>query len=134
MDGGISIAAGLAGLVTILAQVTKLTYNYTIDVRSASQVQKSYLQEVRALKDVLDRLNGALRNAIDGGIITERPDSISDEVVENCRAELESQRSRLDKAVKKFIWPFQEREMRKNIDSLSRFRSIFADCIVALVS
>lgn len=134
MDGGVAIASGVTALVTILVQISKLSYSFAVDVRSASQVQKTYFQEVRALKDVLERLDRALQSAVDGGIIPERPASISDEVVEDCRTQLESQQSKLDKGIKKLVWPFQEREIRKKIDSLSRFRSIFADCITALVS
>ena len=129
MDGGIGVASGVTALVTILAQITRLSYNYAVDVRSASRMQKSYTQELKALQDVLERLVQALDSVDDG-----RPASMSDDLLEECRTQLDTQKSRLEKGVKKLIWPFQEREIRKIIDTLTRFRSIFADCTVALVS
>ena len=128
MDGGIGVASGITALITIVAQITRLSYNYAVDVRSAARVQKTYFQEVKALKDVLDRLLQALDDSAQP-----RPESLSDSPVDECREQLESQKLRLEKGVKKLVWPFQERDIRQTIDNITRFRSILADCTIALV-
>lgn len=50
-----SIVSGVAGLLSLAMEITKLSYGFISDIRSAHATQKRYLREVSALTDVLLR-------------------------------------------------------------------------------
>jgi hypothetical protein len=52
MAEAIGLAASIAGLLTLVGQVTALSYALS-DIRNASKSQKLYLQEISALTEVL---------------------------------------------------------------------------------
>ena len=74
MDGGIGVDSGITALVTIIAQISQLSYNYAVDMRSASRVQQSYFQKVKALKDVLEHLVRALDTGFGTAASSGRPE------------------------------------------------------------
>lgn len=102
MDAGIGIASGIAGLITIATQITKFIYSYTQDVRRATKNHKAYLSEISALTDILLRFEDALQDAKQHlRADVSRP---SDEMIQHCHEQLESQCKRLEKHVNKFTW------------------------------
>jgi hypothetical protein len=133
MAEAIGVAASLAGLVTLAVQITKLSYSYVSDVRNAPRTQKQYLQEVSAFTDVLLRAEQASQDAEDLGLVARRPASLSDSAISDCRKLLNSLQVELEKHSRRIFWPLSEKEVRKNIDALQRFRSIFADFVSANV-
>lgn len=128
----LGLASAVAQLVGVTVELTKLSYSYLYDVRNASKSRKSYLREVSALTDVLLRLETSLQDST----ALEYPhnvrsDSLSRSVISDCHEQLTLHRSKLEKNVNKLLWPFQEKELKKAIESLHRFREIFSDYIAA---
>jgi hypothetical protein len=134
MAEAIGIASGIAQLVAIAVQITQLSYSYASDVINAPRAQKTYLQEVSVLTDVLFRLEQALQDSEASGSVDARPGSLSEQAISECHQQLALQRSRLEKHIHRLVWPFQDRELKKAIDDLHRFRDIFAGYIVANIS
>jgi hypothetical protein len=122
----VGLAAAVAQLAGLTVELTKLSYSYLTDVRNASKARKTYLQEVSALTDVLLRLEMSLQDSSNGS-----DNSISSTAISECHEVLSLQRSALEKNFNKLLWPFQEKELRKAIESVHRFRGLFADYIVA---
>jgi hypothetical protein len=129
----VGLAASIASLLQIAAQITHLSYAYLSDVKNAPKTQKRYLQEVSALVDVLFRVEQAVTEAESTGLVPSRPPSLPDAVLLDCQTQLSALRLDLEKRVRRLLWPFQEKELKKHIESLSRFRSTFADFLSANV-
>lgn len=127
----IGLVSGVAQIVTISLQISQLCHRYISDVIKAPRTQKAYLQEVLALTEVLFRLEDAIQNSETIGFILKLPPEFSELVLSECKQELASQRIKLEEHKHRLIWPFRERDSRKAIDDLHRFRSIFADCLAA---
>jgi hypothetical protein len=136
----IGLASAIASLVTLAAQITQLSYDYISDIKNASKAQKMYLQEVSALTDVLLRIEEAVGSWKAQDLLN-RPALFSNGVIEECqnhlsvlKASLEGrveENKRLKKLKSTLIWPFEEKELKQNIEILHRFRGIFADAISA---
>lgn len=127
----IGLAASIAGLVQIAGQITKLSYSYITDIKNASRTQKQYLNEVSAFTDVLFRVEDGMQEVEASGLVAPRPPSLTAGVIDDCRIQLSSIHSELEKRLRKFIWPFQDKELKKHIDTLHRFRAIFSDLVSA---
>jgi hypothetical protein len=136
----IGLASAIASLVTLAAQITQLSYDYISDIKNASKAQKMYLQEVSALTDVLLRIEEAVGSWKAQDLLN-RPALFSNGVIEECqnhlsvlKASLEGrveENKRLKKLKSTLIWPFEEKELKQNIEMLHRLRGIFADAISA---
>ena len=133
MADPLSIASGVAGLVTLAAQVTKLTYNYVSDMRNASRKQKEYLSEISALTSVLLQTEQACCDLDGTGLVGTRPASLTHDILEQCRTQLMTLQTNLEKQgnFKTLLWPLKERDMAKGIESLQRFRAVFSDFVTA---
>ena len=124
----IGLASAIAGLVTLIGQVTKLSYVFLSDIRGASKSQKLYLQEVSALTEVLLRIEQSLE-VQELGVV--RP-SISTKALQDCQELLGSLKTRLEKATESnsrieklkssVKWPFDENEVKKLVGMLHRYR------------
>jgi hypothetical protein len=99
------------------------------DIRGASKSQKLYLQEISALTEVLLRIEQALEVQDLGAF---RPSSILAEDLKHCQELLGSIKATLEKATehtgrfKRFRlsvkWPFDEKEVKKLVEMLHRYR------------
>lgn len=127
----IGLAASVAGLLEIASKITQLSYTYMRDVRNAPKAQKQYLQEVSAFTDTLFRTEQAIQEAEATKLVPARPATLSNDVLKDCHMTLFSLKMDLEKQLNRFMWPFQERELKKHIDSLRRFRDIFAHFLSA---
>ncbi|GMG15260.1 unnamed protein product [Aspergillus oryzae] len=56
----IGLVASIGSLVQIAGQITKLSYSYVSDIKSAPKTQKHYLQEVSALTEVIEQADEGL--------------------------------------------------------------------------
>jgi hypothetical protein len=128
MAEAIGLAAAIAGLLTLIGQVTKLSYTFLSDIRGASKSQKLYLQEVSALTEVLLRIEQSLE-VQEMGVV--RP-SISTKALQDCQELLGSLKRSLEKAMESssrieklkssITWPFDENEVKKLVERLHRYR------------
>lgn len=124
----VGLIASIAGLVQIAGQITKLSYSYVSDIKSAPKTQKLYLQEVSALTDVLFRVEKVIQEAESTDLeLPSWPSSLNEEALQDCRRHLLALHLDLDKRLRRLVWPFQEKEVKKYIDLLHRYRSLFAD-------
>ncbi|WQF76737.1 Putative NACHT nucleoside triphosphatase, P-loop containing nucleoside triphosphate hydrolase [Colletotrichum destructivum] len=131
MAEAVGLASGIAGLVTIAMQISKLSYDYMSTVKSAHETQKQYIREVTGLTDVLLRSEEAVQNIDEGNIGFSRPAGLSQRVMEDVAEELEKLCSQLRKPSPSIFWPIKEKNLRKQIEDLHRFRSIFTDFLAA---
>jgi hypothetical protein len=128
MAEAIGLASAIAGLLTLIGQVTKLSYTFLSDIRSASKSQKLYLQEVSALTEVLLRIEQSLE-VQELGVV--RP-SVSTKALQDCQELLGSLKtslekvtessSRIEKLKSSVKWPFDENEVKKLVGMLHRYR------------
>lgn len=58
----LGLVSGIASLVSMAMQITKLSYSYVADIRSAHSTQKHYLRESSALAEVLPRSEEVSQN------------------------------------------------------------------------
>jgi hypothetical protein len=131
MAEAIGLVASIASLIQITTQITQLSYSYVHDIKSAPKTQKQYLQEIAAFTDVLFRVEQAVQDGETINISRSRPASLSPDVINECRDHLTAIHSDLEKKVLKLTWPFKEKELRKQIDGLHRYRAIFSDFVAA---
>ncbi|KAJ7673512.1 hypothetical protein B0H17DRAFT_1082826 [Mycena rosella] len=137
----IGFISAVAGLVALAGQITKLSYGYLSDVRDAKRTRGQYLAELSALTDVLLRAEQAALDAERHGLVAPRPTDLSAEVLDDCHQQLVLLRENLEgrapdgrsltRLKSTFLWPLEEQQLKKHIDTLHRFRSIFADYVSA---
>jgi hypothetical protein len=131
MAEALGLAASIASLLQIAAQITQLSYSYISDVRNAPKAQKLYLQELSAFNEVLFRAEQAIQEAEVADLSLSRPEALSDDVLGSIHESLATLQIDLQKRVRRLLWPFQEKELKKYIEYLHRFRGVFADFLTA---
>jgi hypothetical protein len=131
MSDPLSISASVAGLLGLMIQVADSTYKYVSSVRGASVSISSLLEELRALKTVLVKLDDITHdNDYKGG------DSVVLSLldIDACRVELERLKIKLEgslgtnfkaKAIQRMIWPFLKDTTVGIVQKLHRYVDIF---------
>ena len=129
MAEAVALASAIASLVTLVGQVSKLSYQFLSDIKHASKSQKSYLQETAALTEVLLRIEDALEVK---EVIAFSHSSQLKYTLEECRDLLTSLKISLERAAEgggriaklksSLKWPFDERDVRNTVDRLRRYR------------
>ncbi|KAF7535505.1 hypothetical protein G7054_g5357 [Neopestalotiopsis clavispora] len=132
MAEAIGIASGIVGLLTVAAQVAKLSFGIFSDLKEASRTQRQYLQGVSALNDVLFRLDDAAKQAESLSLNVPRPPSLPEAAIKDCGGELQSICDNLQGGIKGLKWLFQEKELKKKVDHLHRYHDIFSGYVSAL--
>ncbi|KAJ5716625.1 ankyrin repeat-containing protein [Penicillium malachiteum] len=131
----LGVAVNIAAVVQLAAQIVKLSYSYVRDVKNAPKLQKQYLQEVSGLMDVLFRVEQVLMDAESLEFLPARPKCLSEEGLKECHAALLNLQVELLKRKSRLTRPFQDREIRPQIDMLHKFRENFStylsSCILA---
>ncbi|KAJ7439205.1 ankyrin repeat-containing domain protein, partial [Mycena latifolia] len=137
----VGFVSAVAGLVALAGQITKLSYGYLSDVRDAKRTRGQYLTELSAFTDALLHAEQATLDAERLGLLASRPSGLSTEVLEDCHHQLVLLRQNLEGSAANnrgfgrlkaaILWPIEEPQMKKHIEMLHRFRSIFADYVSA---
>ncbi|KAJ6524309.1 ankyrin repeat-containing domain protein [Mycena capillaripes] len=135
----VGFVSSIAGLVALASQITKISYGYLSDVRDAKRTRGQYLTELSAFTDALFHAEKAVVDAEKLGPLAPRPASLSTEVLNDCRDQLVLLRqnlqgsaadgSSLTRLKLALVWPLEEKQTKKHIDMLHRFRGIFADYV-----
>ncbi|KAF8217396.1 ankyrin repeat-containing domain protein [Mycena galopus ATCC 62051] len=138
----VGFVSSIAGLVALAGQITKISYGYLSDVRGAKRTRGQYLTELSAFTDALLHAQKAVVDAEKLGPLAPRPASLSTEVLDECRDQLDLLRqnlkgpadngSSLTRLKSALVWPLEEKQTKKHIDMLHRFRGIFADYVAAI--
>lgn len=115
-----SLAAGIAGLISLSLEVTKIAHQYVQGVRNSSKDIEDFLQELAALTDVLRQLDAFLKKD-EAGKRSFDQTSILVKTYKACRSSLEKTRSTLQRRVnehkflKALTWPFVGKEHQQII-------------------
>ncbi|KAJ7673520.1 hypothetical protein B0H17DRAFT_875125, partial [Mycena rosella] len=141
MAEGVGFVSAVAGLVASAREVTRISYGYLSDVRRAKRTRSQYSVELSAFTDVLLRAEQAALDAEHLGLLAPQPTNLSAEVLDDCHQQLVLLRENLEgrtadgrsltRLKSTFLWPLEEQQLKKHIDTLHRFRSIFADYVSA---
>ncbi|KAJ7111454.1 ankyrin repeat-containing domain protein [Mycena epipterygia] len=138
----VGFVSAVAGLVALANQITKISYGYTSDMRDAKRTRGQYLTELSAFTDALVHAEKAAIDAESLGLLAPRPANLSAEFLDDCHNQLVvlCQSLKVDAAngcgglarlKSTLVWPLEEKQMKKHIEMLHRFRSIFADYVSA---
>lgn len=125
----LAFSSAIASLVTLVGQVSKLSYGFLSDISNAPKSQKMFLQETSALTEVFLRMEDALN--VDE-LFEFKPSSTLSVSLEDCqhllfslKASLEKAaagESRLAKVKSSMKWPFSEKEVKATVERLRRHR------------
>lgn len=147
-----TLATGIAGLLSLTIEITKLSQAYVSGVHSASKSKSELIQEVIGLKNVLSDLqdkivtNPDIVEAFESrcssvlkrlGTPHAQPQGAAANlgVLETCNSELTNIMNRLIKKTKckplnivlsHLIWPFTEAETQNKVNMLHRYGDIFS--------
>jgi hypothetical protein len=131
MADPLSIASGVAGLVSLTIQATQLACKYVAEVSEAGETALQCLRSLSLLRDVLTRIHDTEQSEAVTSIVTRKSDLISPDELEKCTQNVERVRQRLQalfhddgkvKRRKALTWPFQSAESAKLTKQLQDFR------------
>ena len=127
----LALPSAIASLVTLVGQVSKLSYDFVSDVRNATKSQKMFLQEVSALTQVFLQMEHAFDLQPSAAL---RPSSQLRSTLADSQDLLSELKHSLTKAtkgesaffrIKSFMrWPFNEKEVKSTVERLKRHRCL----------
>ena len=126
----LSLATGIAGLISLSLEVTRVAQQYIHDVRSSSKHIEDFLQELAVLSDVLRQLEAFLKKDELGEHSFDQT-SVLVKTYEACRSSLERTRSILQertnehRLLKALIWPFVGKEHQQIMSTIFRWIHTF---------
>lgn len=127
----LSIAASLAGLVSLTSRVSRTIGSYCKSVKDARKDVQETAQELVSMYDVLHQLDGLLRSQqlktkIDSNSVLAKAIAVCGNNVERLSSKV--QRLELDglaRVWEKLKWPFNEKEMQKILATLRKCAATF---------
>ncbi|KAJ6540513.1 ankyrin repeat-containing domain protein [Mycena capillaripes] len=134
----VGFVSAVAGLVTLAGQISKISYGYLSDVRDAQRMRGRYLTELSAFTDALKHAEKAAVDAEQLDAMVPRPAHLSAKVLDECHTHLLALHRSLEtpktggslsRLKATAVWPLEEAQMKKHIEMLHRFRSIFSDYV-----
>ena len=127
----LALSSAIASLVTLVGQVSKLSYEFLSDIRNASKSQKMFLQEVSALIQVFLQMEDALD--VEPSVAL-RPSSQLTSTLKDSQDLLSQLKHSLTKATggesavsrikSSMRWPFNEKEVKSTVERLRRHRCL----------
>jgi hypothetical protein len=140
MADPLSIASGVAGLVSLTIQATQLACKYVAEVNDAGETALQCLRSLSLLRDVLARISETEQSEAVTSIVTRKSDLISSSELAKCTQSVERVHQRLQmlfhddgkvKRRKALAWPFQSAESARLIKQLQDFRDNLASVTAA---
>lgn len=127
----LSIAASLAGLVSLTSRVSRTIGSYCKSVKDARKDVQETAQELASMYDVLHQLDGLLRSQqlktkIDSNSVLAKAIAVCGNNIERLSSKV--QRLELDglaRVWEKLKWPFNEKEMQKILATLRKCAATF---------
>ena len=126
----LSLTAGIAGLISLSLEVTKVAHQYIHGVRNSSKHIEDFLQALAALVDVLRQLEAFLRKDEAGERSFDQTSALI-KTHEACYNNLAATRSVLQRRVnehkllKALSWPFVDKEHQQVIAAILRWVHTF---------
>lgn len=127
-----SIAASVAGLVTLTAQVSISIINYTRAVNDESKSINEITQELTLLQSVLEQLEKLIKGQPIKNASFDQS-SVLATAIASCKASIQDISAKLNspalngmsRVMQKLKWPFTEKETQKRLEALRRCTSTF---------
>lgn len=123
-----SVATGIAGLISLTIDISKITHAYVHNVRNASKKASELDHTLAALTQVLEQLELLLKKEI-AGVPTFRQTSVLFLNYDRCKATLQEVRSKFDSSFRRsmetLIWPFREKKHQKAVADIHLWMQIF---------
>lgn len=131
MDG-VSVASGVAGLVSLALQVSETVVVYVNSLRERSKNIQELHDELLLLGEVLSGLRDFLQSE-QGRVSTFGSNSVLQKALSDCRARIErigerlktSDGGKIARALEKLRWPFEQKEVMEMVDNLRRYTQTF---------
>lgn len=131
MDG-VSVASGIAGLITLALQVGEAIAVYVNSIRERSKTIQELHDELLLLGEVLSRLRDFLRAESARGKSID-PHSVLSQAISACRDRIERIGDRLKpveggkliRTLDRLRWPFEQREVMQMVENLRRYSQTF---------
>lgn len=130
MGDPFTLVTGIAGLLSLGMEVTKITRQYVKGVRNASKDVEEFLDELAALIDVLGRLDDFLKDDKASRFIFDRSSvlfltySACEERLNTVRVQLLKRRNKYT-LIKALMWPFVKQEHKETVLALHRWVQTF---------
>lgn len=133
----LAIASGIAGLLSLTIEVSRISSTYVKGVKSASESAKGLLQELKVLKQVLFELDNLVA-VDDEDIFPVGPSRLRVQDFEECRKLLEKLRGDLlerltgnsiSVKLKALSWPFSEGRTQQMMANLHQHLAIFQNAL-----
>lgn len=132
MADPLTIATGVAGLLSLTIQITQLTVEYVKGVKKVSADVEEFRQELTALAHVLGLFDEFLK--VKASNVAFRDTSVLSAANSSCEQQLQkllikleknSKGGRISRAVDRLKWPFDEKEHHKAVEDLHRYVQTF---------
>lgn len=132
MGDPFTIATGVAGLLSLTLQVTKITVEYVKGAGKASGAIEQFRQELRALQNVLKLFEEFLKvdapkGAFQKASVLYMANSSCERQLRKLLAKFEKniKGGRFSQAVDRPTWPFDEKEHHRAVEDLHRYVQTF---------
>lgn len=134
----LSFSSGIAGLLSLTIEITKLTYEYVSGVKDAPKSAQNLLTETTAIENILrDLRNKVLLNPDVSAMFKSAAmdQSARVKLLQQCEADLSSLLKELQRnsgltsklsSLQRLKWPFKEGEMQDKLTRLRWFQSQLA--------
>lgn len=134
----LSFSAGIAGLLSLAIEITKLTYEYVSGVKDAPKAARSLLTEMTAIENILrDLRNKVLLNPDVSAVFrsASMDHSARVQLLSQCEGDLSSLLKELEResastpkvgGLLRLRWPFKEAAMQDKLTRLRWFQSQLA--------
>ncbi|KIW48394.1 uncharacterized protein PV06_00983 [Exophiala oligosperma] len=131
MDG-VSVASGIAGLITLALQVSGAIAVYVTSIKDRSKNIRELHEELLLLSEVLGSLREFLTSERAKGRSFDN-NSVLQKAISDCRDRIERigeklkplEGGKVSRAIDKLKWPFEQREVNHLIDNLRRYGQTF---------
>ena len=142
MADPLSIAASIAGLLSLAGPILAEGYTYIASVRDSPNALKQLLCEIGRLEAVLGQIDELTRESATntGAVVQTQPSRVSDiitpdtiktasdllKAVQSSIKQCERIPGQSAKNIRRaIVWPFKEREVKENLDRFKRLIDIF---------
>jgi hypothetical protein len=136
MAEALGIASGVAGLLSLAIEMTKLSYTYIASVRGAPKSLTAYIRELATLTSVLLQLE----NLIQARRLNGQNSQILSKALNDCKQEVEHLRAKLERKlshgrfmanVAALVWPLSQSELLDKVNMLHRYNGLFSSALQA---
>jgi hypothetical protein len=128
----VSMASGIAGLLTLTLQISSVIADFTIAVKEAPKNIKELQQELLLLGEILSQLQDFLRSEKAKGRSFDS-NSVMQSAISSCKVRIErigdklrpSVGGKMSRLVDRLKWPFESKEVGEMVTNLRSYTQAF---------